>query len=246
MQNETNLPEEKLTYHLAELRKTVLASVVALAVFFPLGYFLSPYCIDFLIERSLPPQIGSLNFFSPMEVFVVDLKVGFILSFIICFPFIIWKCWKFLAPALYEKEKNFLKRGVFASSFLFLCGVCVCVFFVLPLLMNFSMQFASDKLHPVLGLSKFLNLSGLLMLAFGIMFQFPVAVFLFVRLGIVSASSLRNKRPYVIVLILILAAILTPPDVVSQLLLAVPTWILFEFGLFFAGKTEKNEEKTKK
>ena len=228
------LEQEKFTYHLTELRKTLLSIIFCLLILFPLGYYLAPYCMSFLIKWSFPPQFSKFNFFSPMEVFLVNLKIGFIISFIIGFPYIIYKIWQFLLPALYEKERKFLKIAVFVSSFLFVCGVSVCIAFMLPLLINFSMSFATEEIQPILGISNFVGLSFWLMLAFGLMFQFPIAVYFLVRFSIVSIETLTNKRPYIIVVILILSAILTPPDIISQLMLAIPTYISFELGIIFA------------
>ena len=104
------LEQEKFTYHLTELRKTLLSVIFCLLILFPLGYYLAPYCMNFLIKWSFPPQLSKLNFFSPMEVFLVNLKIGFIISFIIGFPYIMYKVWKFLLPALYEKERKFLNN----------------------------------------------------------------------------------------------------------------------------------------
>lgn len=231
--------QEKLTYHLSELRKTIISVIVCLVVLFPLGYFMAPYCVNYLIKWSFSNQELTLNFFSPMEVFLVNLKIGFVIAFILGFPFIIYKVWKFLLPALYDKEKKFLKTVVLCSSFLFVLGATMCVGFVLPLIIKFSMSFATEQIQPILGISNFLGLSGWLMLAFGLMFQFPIAIYFSVKFSIVSVDTLKNKRPYIIVMMLFIAAIVTPPDVVSQLLLFVPTYILFELGLFFASFSNK-------
>ncbi len=234
-----DIEQEKLTYHLAELRKTILSVIICLIILFPLGYFLAPYCIDWLVNRSSFNQPFTLNFFSPMEVFLVNLKIGFVIAFVIGFPFIIYKIWKFLLPALYEKEKKFLKMAVFCSTFLFVLGAAMCVAFVLPLIIKFSMSFATDKIQPMLGISNFLCLCGWLMLAFGLMFQFPIAIYFLVKFGIISIEILINKRPYVIVILLFFAALLTPPDMISQLLLFIPTYLLFEIGLLFAKISKK-------
>ena len=124
---------------------------------------------------------------------------------------------------------------------LFACGIAFCIGLILPVLMKFSGGFATPELQPVLGLANFLNLAGWLMLAFGVMFQSPIAVLLAVRFGVISAETIRRKRPYVMTGILIAAAILTPPDIVSQVMLAVPTWLLFELGLILAGKMEERQ-----
>ena len=234
-----DMEQEKLTYHLAELRKTILSIIICLIILFPLGYLVAPYCIDWLMNRSFLDQPLTLNFFSPMEVFLVNLKIGFVIAFVVGFPFIIYKIWKFLLPALYDKEKNFLKIVVFCSTFLFILGAAMCVVLVLPLIIKFSMSFATDKIQPIFGISNFLCLCGWLMLAFGLMFQFPIAIYFLVKFDIVSFEILRSKRPYVIVILLFMAALLTPPDVISQLLLFVPTYLLFEIGLLFAGISKK-------
>lgn len=231
--------QEKLVYHLSELRKTFLKIIVCLIILFPLGYFSAPYVIDFITKWSFSYQNTQLSYFSPMEVFLVDLKVGFVLAFTIGFPYIVYQIWKFILPALYDKEKKFLKTAVYSSSFLFMLGVVMCVAFVLPLIIKFSMSFATEQIKPVLGISNFLGLSGWLMLAFGLMFQFPIAIYFLVRFDILSLESLKNKRPYVIVILLFVAAILTPPDIISQLLLFIPTYLLFELGIVFARLTKK-------
>ncbi len=226
--------QEKLTYHLAELRKTILSIIICLIILFPLGYLVAPYCIDFLIKWSFSGKELSLNFFTPMEVFLVNLKTAFVIAFIFGFPYIIYKIWKFLLPALYDKEKNFLKTAVLCSGFLFILGAAICIGFVLPLIIKFSISFMTDNIKPILGISNFIGLAGWLILVFGLMFQFPIAIYFLVKFGIVPVETLKEKRPYVIVILLFMAALVTPPDVVSQLLLFIPTYLLFEAGLFFS------------
>ncbi len=231
--------QEKLVYHLSELRKTLLNIIVCIIILFPLGYLLAPYIIDFIIKWSFSYQNTQLNFFSPMEVFLLNLKIGFVFSFVFGFPYVIYQIWKFILPALYDKEKKFLKAAVFCSSFLFILGAAICIVFVLPLIIRFSMSFATEQIKPVLGISNFLGLSGWLILAFGLMFQFPIAIYFLVKFDIVSIDNLKQKRPYVIIMLLLVAALLTPPDVISQLLLFVPTYLLFELGIIFARLTKK-------
>ena len=172
----------------------------------------------------------------------MKLKLALVLALVIAYPWNIFQVWEFLLPALYKDERRALGSWLLSSSFLFALGVAFCILFILPLLMGFSGGFATVELKPVLGLAGFLNLSGWLMLAFGLMFQVPILVLLAVRFGVISYESLRDKRPYVMVLILIAAAILTPPDVVSQVMLAVPTWLLFEIGLFISKRMEKRQD----
>jgi sec-independent protein translocase protein TatC len=222
--------------HLDALRSALLRCLIAIVVLYIPSYFLVPFCIQWLISWCCPPEIGQLNFFSPMAVFIIQLKFALVLALLIACPYCMWQIWSFLLPALYVNERKALKYWIIMASFLFISGVVFCIWLILPLVMQFAVSFASDKLNPVIGLSDFLNLSCGLMLVFGLGFQLPLAVLLCVRFGLVQAQSLKNNRVYVIVGILIVAAVATPPDVVSQIMLAVPMWLLFELGLFFAGR----------
>ena len=245
MGNKNKADAKSFIEHFEELRKTILKCLIAVAILFTPAFFAAPKVIDFLISWSCPPELAKLNYFSPMEVFIIQMKLAAVLSVIASFPYCLWQIWKFLLPALYESERKALKWWVSASVFLFSAGVIFCIALILPMLMKFSASFATQNLQPIISLSSFLSLSGWLVLAFGAMFQFPLAVMLGVRFGFVKHSFLADKRPYIIVLILIIAAILTPPDVISQIMLAVPTYILFEIGLFFSKKLEKKNENYK-
>lgn len=231
--------ENTLIAHLEALRGTLIRIAVATAVLYPVGYFLAPHAIELLVRWSCPPEIGKLHYFAPMEVFFVHLKLALILALAMAYPWNIFQLWRFLLPALYKEERRALGWWLVSSSVLFFGGIAFCAGLILPMLMKFSAEFATSELQPVLGLAGFLNLAGWLMLAFGVMFQAPVAVLLMVRFGLLSTETLRKKRPYVMTVILIVAAILTPPDVVSQVMLAIPTWLLFELGLLLAKNMEK-------
>lgn len=237
----TNSEEENLITHLEALRNTLLHCLFAIAIASPIGFLSANYFINSLIRWSLPVEFSKLNFFSPMEVFTIQLKVGFIISVVITFPYLIREIWSFLLPALHKNERKFLKTIVLLSTVLFGFGVAFCTYFILPMVMKFSMSFVTPNLQATLGLSNFINLSSALMLAFGVMFQFPLLVLALVHLKLMSVEYIQDKRPYVIVLILILAAIFSPPDVVSQLLLGIPTYLLFEVGLFFARRIRTAE-----
>ena len=233
---------DTLIEHIEALRRTLLWIIAITVVVYPLAYALSPYAIRLLVQWCFPPEMGKLHYFSPMEVFWVQLKLAFVLSLVIAYPWTVWQLWRFLLPALYKNERRAVGWGILFSTMLFFAGVAFCVWLILPLMMRFATGFASTELQPIIGLGSFLNLAGWLMLAFGLMFQTPVLVLLLVRFGVVKASSLAAKRPYVIVCILLLAALLTPPDVVSQVMLGVPTWLLFELGLLLAKAVEKTTE----
>ena len=236
---ETKDSEQTFIQHLEALRSMLIHSVAAVAVLTPAGFYLAPKFIDFLIKNSLPQGIAKLHYFSPMEVFVIQLKAGLVIAFVLAFPYVVLQVRKFILPALYEHERKFLGLLVVLATGLFVFGAAFCVFVIMPLIMNFSAAFATSQLEATLGLSSFINLSAGLMLAFGLMFQIPLAVLTGIKFGLVSVDMLKKARPYIIVGILILAAIFTPPDIVSQLMLGVPTWLLFEAGVFAAGFLEK-------
>ncbi|MDR1684414.1 MAG: twin-arginine translocase subunit TatC [Elusimicrobiota bacterium] len=219
--------------HLEELRRVLLKCVCAVAVLYLPAFFAAPYVIKGIILWAAPEGAG-FNYFTPLEVFILQLKLAFALASAAALPYILWQAWRFLLPALYDNERKALKLWVLSSTLLFAAGAAFCFLFILPFLMRFSLSFSSDLLRPVLGVGAFAAMAGWLMLAFGLMFQFPLAVMLAVRFGLVKKSVLKKQRPYVVVGILILAALLTPPDVISQLMLAVPTYILFELGLFLS------------
>lgn len=228
------LEKDSFLGHLEALRATLLACVRAWALAVPFGIVLAPRFIRALMHWSFPESFRQLNYFGILEVFVVYMRMGLILAVVFASPYIIFKIWRFLLPALYENERRLFKRWLVFAAILFVAGAAFCVVAILPLIVRFSAAFASDYLTPVLGLSNFLSLSGALILACGAMFQMPVAIFIAVRFGLVRVESLRHGRPYALIIILVIAAILTPPDVISQLLLALPTLLLYELGIILA------------
>ncbi len=237
-----NDKDEPLVAHLEALRTTIIACITVTLLLCPFAYWASPYVINFLIKQCIPENVGSLHYFAPMEVFWTQLNLSLILALLFAYPWNLWQFWKFLLPALYKEEAKALKFWLLSSSLLFATGVAFCIYFILPILMGFSGSFSTDGIKPIIGLQNFLSLAGWLMLSFGLMFQAPIVVLLAVRFGLTTSASLREKRPYVIIAILFLSALLTPPDVVSQVLLGIPTWLLFELGLVLASKIEKKAD----
>lgn len=226
--------EGSIASHLDALRSALLRCAAATAALFPIGYVLSPGVISLLIGWCFPEGTGGLHYFAPMEAFSVQLRLALVLALAFAYPWNAAQIWRFFLPALYEHERRAVAGCVIASSLLFFCGAAFCTGMVLPALMKFSSGFASTELHQSLGLANFIGLAGRLALAFGLMFQLPVMTLLAVRLGLVRTDRLVKARPYVMTAILIAAGVLTPPDVVSQIAMAVPAWLLFEAGLFAA------------
>ena len=241
--------DESLITHLEALRSTLIKCFCAIGIVLPFALWISPKVLHFLVKILIGNSGITLNYFSPMEVFILEIKLAFLIDIIVCFPYISKKLWDFILPALYENEKIFIKTIVITSSLLFLAGVAFCIFMILPLIINFGMSFAGSNINAVFGISNIINLALWMGFTFGIMFQVPLIVNLLIRWDIISYSTVSSKRPYIVVILLILAALLTPPDIVSQIMLFMPTYLLFELGLFFSKRnkpaiTEKKEELT--
>jgi sec-independent protein translocase protein TatC len=234
--------ESTLVSHLEALRRALLRSLVALAVGIVPLFLVSPYILDWFCTQITLQGGITLHYFSPMEVFLLQLKIAALLDCVLFSPYIAWNAWQFVLPALYEKEKRFIRSVVFLTSLLFIAGVAFCLVVCFPLIVEFGMSFAGSQLLPVFGVSNLVSLALWLSLAFGCMFQFPLVTYALIRGGIVSYETVCNKRPYVVVAILLVAALLTPPDIVSQLMLGCPTYLLFEAGLLFARRYRLKED----
>lgn len=225
---------ESLISHLEALRETLLKCIISLCIVFPFVFFIAPHALNWLIDTILSGTNIKLNYFSPMEVFLIQIKTAFILDLIICFPYMAKKIWDFILPALYDNEKKFIKSLVFISSTLFILGVAFCLFVMLPFVIKFGLSFSTSTINPMFSISNIINLTLIMSLSFGLMFQMPLITHALIKSGIISYEAISDKRPYVIVIILIIAGILTPPDVVSQITLGLPTYLLFELGLLFS------------
>ncbi len=230
--------EESLTSHLEALRGTLLRCAAATAALFPAGYILAPKAINAL-TRWCFPEGAALHYFAPMEAFFVQLRLALIIALVLAYPWNAAQLWRFVLPALKDGECRVLPRCIAVSTLLFVCGSAFCAGFVLPAVIRFSSGFAAEGLEASIGLANFAGLAGWLTLAFGLMFQTPAVALLAVHLGAVTADGLRRKRPYIMTLILAASGILTPPDVISQLTMAVPAWLLFELGLLAAKGIER-------
>lgn len=234
--------DESIISHIEAFRTMLLKCIKAVGIVLIPMLLVAPKCLDFFINLILRGNNISLNYFSPAEVFIIQIKFALVLDIILCFPYIAKQVWNFCVPALYDHERKFIKSIVFTSSALFILGSMFCLFVILPLIINFGMSFSTSNVQAVLGISNVVNLSIWLILAFGVMFQLPLITHALIKSDIVSYETIKNSRPYVIVGLLIIAGILTPPDVVSQVMLFTPTYLLFELGLLFSRSKKKNEE----
>lgn len=228
--------QHNLISHLEVLRSTLIKCFWALAIGLIPMFAAAPYAIESLIKIMMSGHQISLNYFSPMEVFILQVKTAVVLDLLVCFPYIAKQIWKFVLPALYDNERKFIQSIVLSSSFLFISGVLFSLFLILPLMINFGLRFATADIQPLFGISNIISMALWLSVVFGLMFQFPLITYALISSNIASYESVKNKRPYIIVIILIVSALITPPDVLSQLMLAIPTSLLFEAGLYFAKK----------
>lgn len=235
------MPEDKdesLISHLEALRSTLIKCFCAIGIILPFAFWISPKVLDFLVKILIGNNNITLNYFAPMEIFILQIKLALLIDIIVCFPYISKQLWDFILPALYEKEKKFIKSTVISSSILFSAGVIFCLFMILPLIINFGMSFAGNNVQAVFGISNIITLALWLGFTFGLMFQVPLIIHLLIKWDILSYNTVSSKRPYVTVILLIISALLTPPDIISQVLLFAPTYLLFELGLFFSKNTK--------
>ena len=228
--------DESLISHIEALRECLLRCLTAVALVLPFALYVAPKALDFLVSILIGNNNVSLNYFSPMEVFLLQIKLALLLDVAVCFPYIMRKLWDFILPALYKHERKTIGVGIVLSSILFFAGIAFCLFLILPLIISFGISFSGDKLQAMLGISNIINLAITLSLVFGLMFQVPLITHLLIRWEVVSYKTISSVRPYVVVGLLTVCAILTPPDIVSQVMLFIPTYLLFELGLLFSKK----------
>ncbi len=176
--------------------------------------------------------IGKLYFLSPVEAFFVRIKVAFVFSVLVSFPFVIYQIWLFVKPALYEHERRYVAIGTLLSVVLFYLGVGIAIFVAVPYGVKFLLQFGSDNLQALIRADEYMNFLILTSLGFGILFQIPLALTLLALLGIVNPYALSKYRKHAILAILVLSAIITPSvDALGMLMLSLPVILLFEFAL---------------
>ena len=222
-----------LTAHLEELRKRLIASFVAMGVGFAICYAFKERLFLFLarpLEERLP-EGSTLQYISIPEAFLTYLKLSLFGGFVIAMPVIFYEIWRFVAPGLYEREKRYLFPFVLLSMIFFLGGASFCYFVVFPFVFQFFMSFSDDSLLAMPAIRQYLSFATRLLLAFGLVFEMPIFFFFLGRIGLVSYKGLARQRRLAVVLVFLGAALLTPPDVVSQLMLAGPLMILFELSI---------------
>jgi sec-independent protein translocase protein TatC len=230
---------ESLVGHLIELRSRLLNSALALLLIF---ICLFPWAADLYSLLAQPmlaklPQGGQMIATDVTTPFFVPLKVAMMAAFLIALPYMLYQMWRFVAPGLYAQERRMVLPLVIASTVLFYSGMAFAYFVVFPVVFGFITAAAPQGVAVMTDIDKYLSFVIGMFMAFGIAFQVPVAVVVLVRVGVVTVQKLREIRSYVIVAAFVIGAIFTPPDVVSQFMLAIPLWLLYEAGIVVAAWT---------
>jgi len=228
--------QETFIAHLIELRDRLIRALLALVIVF---VCLMPWAgdiYDILAKPMMDTLPAGTNMIATGVVtpFFVPVKVTMMVAFVFALPWVLYQAWAFIAPGLYAHEKRMALPLVLGSTLLFLIGMAFCYFFVFGMVFSFIAEFAPKSIVPAPDIEQYLSFVMSMFIAFGITFEVPVAVILMVKAGIVDVAKLKEMRPYVIVGAFVIAAIVTPPDVVSQFMLAVPMCLLYELGIVLA------------
>ena len=235
---------ESFIAHLVELRTRLLHAVVAVLLVF---ICLFPWASDLYTLLAHPllarlPKGGQMIATDVTTPFFVPLKVALMTAFLIALPYILYQIWRFVAPGLYAHEKRLVWPLIIASTILFFCGMAFAYFVVFPVVFGFITASAPQGVAVMTDIDKYLSFVLTMFMAFGMTFQVPVAVVLLVRMGFVTVAKLREMRPYMVVGAFVVGAIFTPPDVVSQSMLAMPLWLLYEAGIVVASWVKPTEK----
>jgi len=236
--------EQPLVAHLVELRNRLLKSVlVVLALFLSMFYFANDLYL-ILVEplSTLLPDTGNMIATGVASPFLVPFKMTMVLAILLAVPFILYQIWSFIAPGLYQHEKKFGIPLLISSVILFYSGIAFAYFVVLPLVFGFFTGTGPEGISILPDISNILNFILKIFFAFGIAFEIPIATFLMVLTGITTVKSLSEKRPYIFLGCFVVGMLVTPPDVISQTVLALPMYSLFEVGVLFSRMIKRRDD----
>ena len=236
-----NKKSTPLVQHLIELRNRLLYSLAAVAIVFLALFSFANEIYTFVATplQVFLPENSSMIATEVAAPFLTPFKLTFFVAFVLSVPFILYQIWAFLAPGLYENEKGLIVPLLASSVLLFYAGIAFAYYVVFPLVFGFFTSIAPEGVTVMTDIGSYLDFVLKLFFAFGIAFEIPIATFLLIRSGMMTADSLAKKRPYIVVGCFVAGMLLTPPDVISQVLLAVPMWMLFECGIFFGRYSQK-------
>jgi len=234
--SETPDTQESFMSHLIELRSRLMRSIIAVVI---VVVVLFPFAKDIYAALAQPllrvlPQGSTMIATDVTGTFLVPLKVTLMAAFLVALPYVLWQAWAFVAPGLYQHEKRLVLPVLVSSCLFFALGMSFAYFFVFPVAFGFFAGYTPVGVQMMTDIDKYLSFVLTMFIAFGLTFETPVVVVVLVRMRVVSLEKLKAMRPYVIVGAFVIGAIFTPPDVISQCLLAVPLWLLYELGLQLA------------
>ncbi|MBC8590994.1 twin-arginine translocase subunit TatC [Wansuia hejianensis] len=227
--------KQTIVEHLSELRKRLIYGFISLIIFSILSYRFSETIVKDMIDKA--PNIEFV-FIAPTELFMSYLKIAVIGGIVLSLPIILFNIWLFIKPGLNFDERRLIIKSLFIGGILFLLGALFAYLFVLPMTIVFFTSFQIDTIKAMISFSNYLSFAITFVLSFGLVFEMPILMTIIVKLGLVSTKTLAKNKKLAILIIFVLAAILTPPDVISQTLLALPMILLFEIGMFFSKKVE--------
>lgn len=234
--DEAGQKEEGFVTHLIELRDRLMRAAASVIICFLALVYWAPDIYSLLADPlvSALPAGTSMIATDVTAPFFVPMKVTMMVAFVLALPYVLYQVWAFIAPGLYEHEKKLAAPIILSSFLLFLLGMAFAYFFVFPAVFKFVAAYTPSGVQMATDIDKYLSFVLTLFLVFGLSFETPVVEMVLVRLGMVSIEKLRDFRPYFIVIAFVIAAIVTPPDVISQFMLAVPMILLYEFGIFMS------------
>lgn len=233
-----------LLEHLQELRTRLIRAMIAYAVALLGCVTISKQLFQLLIQPALPylPEGSSFIYTKLPEAFLTYLKVALLASIFVASPMIFYQAWKFVAPGLYKRERKLVFPFVLFSTLLFVSGAAMCYYAVLPWACKFFLGYGDETTAPMLTIGEYLSFSTRLLLAFGAVFELPLAMMFLGRVGIISTAGLKKGRPFAVVASFMLAALITPPDVVTQIFLGMSLMVLYEVGSLLVRWVQPGDE----
>ena len=264
-----NMSEMSFLDHLEELRWLLIRSTIAIVICATIAFFFSDFIFDKILFGPKNPDFITYQFFCdlsqrfgldkslcvtkiPMRIqsremggqFSAHMWTSITAGFILGFPFILWEFWKFIRPALYDNEKNYAALFIIVASLLFFIGVLFGYYMIAPLSVNFLANYnVSSQIFNDIDLDSYISLLRTSTVASGLLFELPIVIYFLTKLGLVTPTSLRKYRKYTLVIVLILSAIITPPDIISQIIVAIPIMILYEISILISEVVFKRQNK---
>ncbi|EAI3905909.1 MULTISPECIES: twin-arginine translocase subunit TatC [Campylobacter] len=238
---------EELKPHLVELRKRLFISVACVVVMFFVCFSFNSYIIDILkapVEAALPEISKQMTFVELQEPLFTAMKVSFFTAFLISLPVIFWQFWKFVAPGLYDNEKRLVVPFVSFASIMFALGALFCYYIVIPLAFKFLIDFGvqTQDFKPLISIGLYVGFFTKLVVAFGLAFEMPVITFFFAKLGLIDDAFLKKHFRVSVLVIFVFSAMMTPPDIISQFLMAVPLCGLYGISIYIAKKVNPSQK----